>query len=106
LRDFFRETFASRTLAEWEGFLAEIDVCWAPVRTLKDAFDDPHTAERGLVFTDSQGRRHIGVPMRFRGEPARPVPELPGFGEHSEALAQEAGFDADRIRAMKDRGVI
>ena len=106
LRAFFAETFASRTLAEWEAFLTDIDVCWAPVRTLKDAFDDPHTRARGLVFEDAAGHRHIGPPIRFAKEPPEPKPAVPGFGEHSETLAREAGFDAERIRAMKERGVI
>lgn len=106
LRAFFRETFRQKPLADWEAFLADIDVCWAPVRTLKDAFEDPHTEARGLVFTDADGNRHIGLPMKFRNEPGKPSTSLPGFGEHSEALARKAGFDADRIKAMKDRGVI
>ncbi|MEO1038463.1 MAG: CaiB/BaiF CoA-transferase family protein [Pseudomonadota bacterium] len=106
LRDFFKQAFAQKTLAQWEAFLSGIDVCWAPVRSLKDAFDDPHTAERGMVFTDEDGARHIGPSIRFRNEPARPRPRVPGFGEHSETLAHEAGFDAARIADMKARGVI
>ena len=106
LRQFFKATFAKKTLAEWEAFLSEIDVCWAPVRTLKDAFDDPHTAQRGLVFTDEAGNRHIGPPLRFAREPGQPDPATPEFGEHSEEIARQAGFDPERIQAMKDRGVI
>ena len=106
LRAFFTEIFAQKTLAEWEAVLADIDVCWAPVRSLKDAFDDPHTSARGMVFTDAAGRRHIGPAIRFENEPARPNPAAPGFGEHGEALAREVGFDETRIAAMKNRGVI
>ncbi len=106
LRAFFKETFAQKTLEDWEAELADVDVCWAPVRSLKDAFDDPHTAARGLVFEDADGRRHVGPAIRFKNEPAEPRPALPGFGEHSEALAREAGLSEDKIAAMKDRGVI
>ncbi len=106
LRRFFKATFAKKTLAEWEAFLSEIDVCWAPVRTVKDAFDDPHTAQRGLVFTDEAGNRHIGPPLKFAREPGQPDPATPEFGEHSEEIARQAGFDPERIQAMKDRGVI
>ncbi|KAA5803979.1 CoA transferase [Alkalicaulis satelles] len=106
LRDYFKETFASRTLAEWSDFLKDIDVCWAPVRSLKDAFDDPHTRARGMVFEDAAGNRHIGPPIRFAKEPPQPDPSVPGFGAHSEALAREAGFDPERIAEMKARGVI
>ena len=106
LRRFFKETFAAKTLADWEAFLSDVDVCWAPVRTLKDAFDDPHTAARGLTFTDEAGARHIGPPLKFADEPARPNAHVPRFGEHGEDLAREAGFTPDRIKSMKDRGVI
>lgn len=106
LRAFLKQSFADQTLAHWEGFLEKLDLCWAPVRTLKDAFDDPHTSERGMVFTDDKGDRHIGPPLRFLREPGRPNPATPEFGQHSEALALEAGFAPEDIKAMKARGVI
>lgn len=106
LRAFFCEIFRTRTLEEWSAILRDIDVCWAPVRTLKDAFDDTHTVERGLVFEDGQGHRHIGPAIPFREEPAEPCPRLPDFGEHSDEIAREAGFDAATIAAMKSRSVI
>jgi crotonobetainyl-CoA:carnitine CoA-transferase CaiB-like acyl-CoA transferase len=106
LRAFLKETFASESLAHWEAFLGGLDVCWAPVRTLKDAFDDPHTRARGLVFEDAQGNRHIGSPIHFAREPGGLNPAVPAFGEHSEALALEAGFDPETVRALKARGVI
>lgn len=106
LRAFLKDTFASESLSHWEAFLGAFDVCWAPVRTLKDAFDDPHTRARGLVFEDAHGARHIGSPMHFAREPGAPNPAVPEFGEHSEALALEAGFDPETVAAMKARGVI
>jgi crotonobetainyl-CoA:carnitine CoA-transferase CaiB-like acyl-CoA transferase len=106
LKRYFEEMFRSRTLVEWQVFLKPLDVCWAPVRTLKDAFDEPYLAERGMLLTDEAGQRHIGAPIRFRDEPARPRLTLPGFGEHSEALAREAGLDDAAITALKARGAI
>jgi crotonobetainyl-CoA:carnitine CoA-transferase CaiB-like acyl-CoA transferase len=106
LRQFFEETFRSRTLANWEAFLSGLDVCWAPVRSLKDAVDDPYTSERGMILRDESGARHLGVPIRFREEPARPTLSLPGFGEHSEELARSAGLTAEAIEALKERGAI
>ncbi len=81
LRAFFKDTFAARSLGEWQEFLRGVDCCWAPVRSLKDAFDDPFVAERGMVLTDADGYRHIGVPIRFTDEPAQPRFSLPHFGD-------------------------
>lgn len=106
LKRFFEDTFASRTLAEWSVFLKEVDVCWSPVRTLKDAMDDPFTQERGMVLHDAQGNRHLGIPIRFRDEPGRADLRLPDFGEHSEELARETGLDPQAVMALKARGVI
>lgn len=79
LIDFFEQTFRARTRAEWEAFLAPLDLCWAPLKTLKDAFDDPHTKARGMVLSDAAGARHIGPAAKFRGEPAQPDFALPPY---------------------------
>ncbi|MBI3675851.1 MAG: CoA transferase [Proteobacteria bacterium] len=80
LIDFFAETFKSRTRSEWEAFLCKIDLCWAPLRTLKDAFDDSHTLARGMVLKDDGGNRHIGPAIKFSDEPAEPDFSLPDYG--------------------------
>jgi crotonobetainyl-CoA:carnitine CoA-transferase CaiB-like acyl-CoA transferase len=77
---FLKETFVTRTRAEWEAFLGNIDLCWAPLHTLKDGFDDPNTKARGMVLTDAAGNRHIGPAVKFRNEPAEPQLTLPGYG--------------------------
>lgn len=83
-----------------------IDCAWAWVRSLKDAFDDPFTAERGMVFTDADGNRHVGPPIKFRDEPPHPNPDVPGFGEHSEELAASIGLNAEAIASLKAKGTI
>jgi crotonobetainyl-CoA:carnitine CoA-transferase CaiB-like acyl-CoA transferase len=77
---YFIETFRSKTLAEWELFLGAIDVCWAPIRTLKDGFADAHTFARAMVLKDAQGERHIGPAIKFREEPAQAKLTLPKYG--------------------------
>jgi len=106
LRAFFAETFKTRTLAEWQAFLQPIDCAWAWVRSLKEAFEDPFTAERGMVFTDADGNRHVGPPIKFANEPPQPNAAIPGFGEHSEDLAAEVGLSPDEIAELKARGTL
>jgi len=77
LIDFFVETFAAKTQAEAETFLAPLDLCWAALRNLRDAFGDPHTAARGMVLTDEAGNRHIGPAVKFASDPAEPDLRLP-----------------------------
>ncbi len=106
LKSFFKTSFLSRTLAEWEAFLAPIDVCWAPVRSLKDALEDPYALDRGQVLTDAAGHRHLGDPIRFRHENGRELLSTPTYGEHSEAIATEAGMTPAQVAALKARGAI
>jgi crotonobetainyl-CoA:carnitine CoA-transferase CaiB-like acyl-CoA transferase len=106
LKAFFKERFLTQTLAEWESALKDVDVCWAPIRSLKDAFDDPEAARRGLLLKDANGNSHIGMAIRFRHEPGRPVLSTPGYGEHSGAIAAESGLAASQIDALSSRGAI
>ena len=76
---YFAETFRQKTRAEWEAFLAPVDLCWAPVRNLKDAFGDPQTRARGMRLKDDAGNSHIGPAIKFRNEPAKPDLHLPAY---------------------------
>ena len=89
--DFLAATFAGRPLAEWTAELAQLDVCFAPVNTLPEALADPNVLQREMVLTDAAGARHLGPPIRFRDEPARPVLKAPRLGEHtSQILRRDA----------------
>ena len=79
LIEFFGETFKTKTRAEWETFLEPIDLCWAPVRTLKDGFEDAQSAVRAMLLRDDGGNPHIGPAIKFRDEPAQPHFALPGY---------------------------
>ena len=79
LIDFFTALFATKTRAEWEAFLGPIDLCWAPVRTLKDAFGDANAQVRAMLLRDETGNPHIGPAIKFKNEPAEPKFELPAY---------------------------
>ena len=89
---FLADTFAARTLVEWSLFLRPLDVCWAPLKTLTEAFNDPHTKARGMVWTDPDGGKHLGIPIRFAEEPGRINPHLDGIGESTAAVLAKLGL--------------
>ena len=105
LRDFLRSTFRARTLSEWTEALSGIDLAWAPVNTLADSLLGEHAAARGLVV-EQEGARHVATPMRFRDEPGRVVGRVPGYGEHSEELARDAGLSGAEAGALRARGAL
>ncbi len=105
VKEFLAETFARKTQAEWIEWFRGRDVCFAPVLDLAEAFADRQVADRGMLLYDEEGVEHIGAPIRFQGEPARPRLELPALGQHTGAILAELGYDAGQVAALKARGV-
>ncbi len=72
---FLRETFRTRSRDEWDAYMADLDVAYAPVLDFAEAFAQPHIAERGLL-----NGVYIAPAIRFAGETYThgPVPTLQG----------------------------
>lgn len=73
LIDFLRATFATRTRDEWTAWFADKDVAFAPVLDFREAFAQPHVAERGLLV-EAAGGHMIAPAIRFAGESWTPLP--------------------------------
>ncbi len=106
LHAFLEEAFAERSRDEWVEWFEGRDICFAPVRDLKEAFDDPHLAARGVVRREAGGAGHLGVPIRFTDEPGRIRGDAPDFGEHSRAILRELGYDESACAAFARDGTI
>mgnify|MGYP005851315275 FL=1 len=91
LMDFLQGQFETRTQAEWEAWFAGRDIGFAPLRNLREAFDEPQVRERGMLLLDEAGIEHVGVPIKFAAEPARPRFELPEAGQHNGELLRPPG---------------
>ncbi|WP_298675178.1 CoA transferase [uncultured Sphingomonas sp.] len=82
LGDFLSAAFAQRTRDEWIAWFADKDVAFAPVLDFREALDQPHIAERGLLV-EADGAHQIAPAIRFAGEPEwapRPAPDLGAGG--------------------------
>jgi crotonobetainyl-CoA:carnitine CoA-transferase CaiB-like acyl-CoA transferase len=90
--DYLRGVFAAQPLAHWQDFLAELDVSFAPVNSLREALDDPNVRACEMTRLDEAGREHVMPVARFRHEPSRPDLKVPAKGEHNSLLG--AGGDA------------
>lgn len=84
VKRFLRDTFASKSIADWTVFLDGVDVCWSPVRDLYEATQEPHLAARGTIHIEADGTKHLNNPIKFANEPAQPDWGLPDVGEHNE----------------------
>jgi crotonobetainyl-CoA:carnitine CoA-transferase CaiB-like acyl-CoA transferase len=84
--EFLQQVFREKSLADWLDWLDGRDLCYGPVLKFPEMLVDAHLHERGMVLIDASGRRHIGPPIGFAAEPANPVLQAPGLGEHTEAV--------------------
>jgi crotonobetainyl-CoA:carnitine CoA-transferase CaiB-like acyl-CoA transferase len=89
--DFLAQQFRGKTLAEWDAYLATLDVCYGRVNTLPEALSHENLRAHGMLLRDDLGRTHVGPPIRFREEPAVPRLHEPRLGEHTEAVLAGVG---------------
>jgi crotonobetainyl-CoA:carnitine CoA-transferase CaiB-like acyl-CoA transferase len=97
-----------RTTAQWLAVFAGT-VPAAPINDLAQALENPFVTEHGrlqsIPHRTKGAYRMVAPPVRCAGveAPARPAPAL---GEHTDALLRELGYDAARIRTLRDSKVI
>jgi len=103
---FLEETFASAPRAHWESFLAPLDVCWAPVKDLRTALNEPQLAAREMVLKDEAGKEFLGAPLKFQDEPPAPGLKSPAHGGHSAELVRALGRSEAEVAALLADGVI
>lgn len=105
VHEFFEKTFRTKTQAEWVEWFEGMDVCFAPVRDLRQGLDDPQLRAREMVLEDERGWEHIGIPVKFRDEPGRVDFRLPDHGEHSREILHDLGYSEAEIDRLKQEGV-
>ena len=103
VKEFLEATFATRTRDEWEAWFQGRDVCFAPVLDLHEAFHHPHVTAREMLVRDADGNLHIGLPIKFKDEPGRLDPSLPGLGADTEDVLRQAGLPDATIAAWPCR---
>ena len=74
LIDFLRATFLAKTREQWVEWFADKDVAFSPVLDFREALDEPHVAQRGMLVEADGGGKHIAPAIRFAGETWEPGP--------------------------------
>ncbi|HZP43675.1 MAG TPA: CaiB/BaiF CoA-transferase family protein [Candidatus Binatia bacterium] len=106
---FFRAAFRERTLEEWRRELADAEICFGPVNTVEEAFDDPQLRHRGMVVelaTPTGAMRFPGPPIKLSDTPASVRTPPPTFGADTDAVLASLGYDAAAIAALRAAGVV
>jgi len=90
--------------------LHDNDVPFAPVYDLDDFLEDPQVKHNGTIFSAEDPRggstyfvRHPGV---YEKTPASLRRHPPRYGEHTEEILHEAGYDGEQIAALRSDQVV
>ena len=101
---------AGRPAEHWLDAIDAAGVPVGPVNDLEQAFADSQVAARKLVVEQAHSQagaiRTIAQPMKFSRTPPEYRSAPPLLGQHSRAVLEDAGFDADEIEALLASGVV
>lgn len=107
--DCLRTTFKQKTLTEWESELADMDICWGPVRNLQEVLQDDLFREREMVVDieekGGQATTILGIPVKLSETPGSIRTAPVNFGESTRPILRELGYNEDQIKEFADKGV-
>ncbi len=107
---FVQDLVRQRRCDEWVALLTGLGVPCAPINSLQDALDHPHTAARGIVLDYQHPAlgplRTIAQPVVFDGATRSVTLPPPMLGQHSRAVLQELGYADDEITRLARAGII
>lgn len=102
--------FTTRSVAHWVQLLNDAGVPCGPVYTVPQLVEDPQIRHLGVVSetrtTDGTPVRVISQPVRLSRTPADVVTAAPGWGEQTDEVLRETGFDEAEIARLRADGVI
>jgi crotonobetainyl-CoA:carnitine CoA-transferase CaiB-like acyl-CoA transferase len=107
---FMRSAIRKKTLAQWEEELANIDACWAPVKSLDDVLHAPLFRERDMVVK-IEGEAGdttplLGTPIKLSDTPGGIRTAPPAFGGNTRAILSEFGYSSEEIKMLQEKGVV
>ncbi|MGW6460954.1 CaiB/BaiF CoA transferase family protein [Streptomyces sp. NPDC055078] len=100
------EIFATRDRAEWTAVFEDVEACVTPVLGIAEAAAHPHNAERGLYFTDRDGRLQPSPAPRLSTTPADEPRPAPVIGTHTREVLAGAGLTDDQLDELAAAGTI
>ena len=104
VKRFLEETFATRTRDEWDEWLSDKRVCYAPVLDLKEAWHAKALRDRGMIVAGPDGVENLATPIKFTEEPGEPSFGCAEQGEHTDMILERLGYDAaarEKLHAAK-----
>ncbi|UGQ11180.1 CoA transferase [Yinghuangia sp. ASG 101] len=105
MKKLFADIFRGRTRDDWERHFDGTDACVAPVLSLTEAVDHPHSKAR-KTFIEHAGAVQPAPAPRFDRTPGNVTlpPRRPGAD--TDAVLDAAGFSGQEISTLRSEGVV
>jgi crotonobetainyl-CoA:carnitine CoA-transferase CaiB-like acyl-CoA transferase len=102
--------FATRTLAEWEDELHDLEGAWSPLKSPAEVLTDVQALENGFVtpvaFDDGTTYFTGASPAQFDERPIGPLRAAPSHGQDTDDVMRELGLTPEQIAGLRERGVV
>jgi formyl-CoA transferase len=100
--------FVTKTFAEWKKILSTLEGVWAPLASADEVLEDEQALANGYVtpVTRRDGTTYLScaTPGQFDQRPVGHLNAAPDYGEHTDELLREVGYDASEIAALRQTG--
>jgi crotonobetainyl-CoA:carnitine CoA-transferase CaiB-like acyl-CoA transferase len=104
------DVFATKSFADWAAIFDREGVWWSPVQSTTDVVADPQAAACGafvdVPLAEGGSARMVASPVDFSETPWAPRANAPEFGQHTEEILLELGYDWEAISVLKDQKAI
>jgi formyl-CoA transferase len=102
--------FATKTLAQWEEELVDLEGAWSPLKSPAEVLVDAQALENGFVtpvtFDDGSFYLTGASPAQFDERPIGSLRAAPSHGQDTDDVMRELGLTAEQISGLRERGVI
>lgn len=102
--------FRKNTVKHWVDLLNEAGVPAGPVYSIPQVFEDEQVRHlnvtKSLPTSFGKTMEYITQPVVLERTPSQVVAPAPGWGEHTDEVLREAGYDDAAIQRFHDQGVV
>ena len=108
-REIIQGVIEKKSLAEWCERFQTLQGQWTPVQNTLEVAADPQSRANGYMQGSATKAgtpfELVATPVQFDEEPSG-TRRAPEFNEHGDEILKEAGYDMDRILALKAAGAV
>jgi crotonobetainyl-CoA:carnitine CoA-transferase CaiB-like acyl-CoA transferase len=106
----FKQTFLTKTRDEWLNILRQKDTCAAPVNSIDELASDPQLIARGMITEMPHPAfghvKQVGSIFKLSECPFQVRNWSTRFGQHTENILHELGYEQSRIESLREANVI